>query len=243
MISGRAHDPRVQQTRHREVVHEHRFAPYFGRQVDSCDALADDVVSIRRLFGDALFDLHAERPAALHVPIADGSVRPRHADLAVDHAQRRHLDTEVHRGALEHDATRVCARLPQRAAAILHRHRSGRDEFVRRTARHGRFDADACRKHVEFLCSDRGERGQNALADLHLAGADHNRVARFDLHPPVEVGVALQRRGQLSHGRPAVRARAECAAARRSGTGDRPALHGSLRPMARQCDRTTLSQP
>ena len=55
---------------------------------------------------------------------------------------------------------------------------------------------DAVERQVELLGRDLGERGQDALAELDLAGEDGRGAVGVDADPAVELAVVLQAAGQ-----------------------------------------------
>ena len=73
--------------------------------------------------------------------------------------------------------------MANRAAGLLHRQAAGGDAFVGTAGRGGADHPHAADVDVEFVGGDLGQRGDDALPDLHLAGRNHHVPFRRNLDP------------------------------------------------------------
>ena len=170
-LPGLAQHPRMDDALHRDVVDKGR-ALDLGRQVEPGQALADDLV-LGRAFGrrgaaraPVEVDGGSHRPVVAAGRLAAAQELPFLDRQFADRAAQRLRDlVEQHRAHLGADQ-------PDRRAADRHRIAARGEIFGRAHVGLAGHQADLVRPHVELLRRDLRHRGQDALADLDLAGGD-----------------------------------------------------------------------
>ena len=114
----------------------------------------------------------------------------------LDHAIRGRepigRDAQALRRLVDEDAARFGRREPHGRPAVFDRLAARREALVRRRPRIARDHAHAREREAELLGGDLGKGGQDALAELDLAGHHRDRAVGIDAEPGVEHGVAGQ---------------------------------------------------
>jgi hypothetical protein len=93
---------------------------------------------------------------------------------------------------IEEDRAHLGAGQAQRRAAVLHRLAACSLALVRCLGRIAGDQPDAGERQVELLGRDLLERGEDALAELDLAGEDGSGAIGVDADPAVEPAIVLQ---------------------------------------------------
>ena len=226
----RPHHPRMQHPRQPQVVHVARRAEDLVRQVDARHRGAGDAPRPRRLgrHRDGRLALQqrlvGQRPIAADLP-----GRAEEAAVLDAHRLQRHADPLRHDA--EEDHPRLGAGMAQRDAAVLDREAAGGHPLVRAVRRRGRRRRDAGETHVQLVRRDLAERGQDPLAELHLARGDGDAAIGRESQPSRQAAV---RRG----GCPAVRGLPSSP----SGRKPKPRLTLSRRPGSARMIRLWLPQ-
>ncbi len=102
------------------------------------------------------------------------------------------VDPEALGGEVDEDRPHFCTRKAQRHAAVLDRLAAGGDAFVGSFLGVSGNHVQARQRQVELLGGDLRQRGDDALAELDLAGAHRCAAVGRDANPGVEHAVAIK---------------------------------------------------
>lgn len=123
-----------------------------------------------------------ERDVARQLPIAGPDIAGTR-DRAVIDIEPRGIDAEAFRRRGEEALAHFGANMSQRAAGLLDRKAARGDAFVRAGCGRGADHFDAADIDVELVRGDLGQRRDDALADLDLAGRDRDAAVAGEPHP------------------------------------------------------------
>ena len=237
-IARRAHYAAVQHAGEADVLYERAPAGHLGRDVQPCHRLADDLVLCRRLWRDLGGRFALEVHLAREFAIADLAAVAC-ADYAVTDAERIGGDAEFLGRQLKQDRAHLGAGQAQRGAAVLDRLAARGLALVRGAAGVAGHHGHPSERHVEFFRRDLGERGDDALAELDLAGEHRNGAVGIDAQPSIQHAVAAQaarQRGRLLAARKLwTEAEGEHDAAKTGGeiaATELGSVHGQILPFA-----------
>src|SRR6266404_575351 len=187
----RPHHAGVQHAGRPHVLHIGGAARHLIRNIEARHRGADDHVRsgrLRRHLAGRLA-LEIERGGKLAI----GNFSPvGAADRAFRHLEGVGRDAELLGGGIDQDRPHLGARQAQRRAAILDRLAAERDTLVRGPAGVAGDHVDAPERQIELLGRDLGERRQDTLPELDLAGGHGRAAVRVDADPGIEHAVGLQ---------------------------------------------------
>ena len=190
----RPHHATKHHRRQTHILHIGGLAADFFRNIATCNGLADDVPARRRLRLDTARCFTAQIGVLRQFPIRCFDAAA--ADSAITDGQLICRNTQAHGCSLHQNIPRLRRREMQRGSALLHRLAAGGHAFIRTTrgVRGNHFDALVI--DIEFIGGDLGERGQDALPQLHLAGKNGHRAVGINAQPAIEHAIVLQAAGQ-----------------------------------------------
>ncbi len=177
----RAQHPAVQHFRQRQIVNETGMREHLVGNVDALDG-ASRQRPPRRGFGRSGRCLAIQRDLACQFPITGADVAGSRY-LAVADGKRVDADAKALGGQAKKDLPDFRTDVANRAAGLLHGQAAGGDAFVGTACRGGADRPHAAYIEVEFVGGDLGQRGDDALPDLHLAGRNHHMPFRRNFDP------------------------------------------------------------
>jgi len=186
----------VQHSGRPQVLHIRDAAGDLGRDVDTGKRLADDRVTARVLelrvrLGAHLGVALRREVAETHAPAVVGD------DVAILRVQSLGRDAELCRCTLDQQFAHLRRGTADGRAAVLHRIAARGVALVRRAARIGGDEHDACRRDAELFGGERRQRGPDTLAKLGLAGEHGDAAVGAHANPRVEERRLFEASGKL----------------------------------------------
>ena len=158
--------------------------------------LADIAIRRVRLRRRVALDVAREILGRGKIPVVMPGRRIAATEHAVLHRQFRRAAIQPLRQPVQHARAQLRRHQPHRTAGHLDRLAARGLAFVRRILRIARQHRDALQVHVQFIGGDLRQRGDVALAKLHLADCEAHRAVRLEADPLLHAAVVLDRQRQ-----------------------------------------------
>ncbi len=210
-VARRTHHASVQHAGRPDILHEGDAAGDLGGNVQARDRSSDDAVACRGLRCDLGGGVALQVGLGGKLAITDLAAVGR-AGNAVGKHEGIGADAEPPGGERGQHRAHLGGGHAQAGTTRLERHAAGGEAFIGGARGVAGDHPDPIEREIELLGRDLGERGEDPLPELDLAGEDRRAAVGIDADPGAEPAIALQAAGQTRRLLAArdVRAEGEC---------------------------------